>query len=186
MDRAEKYAERIFKKLKFTASRYGKSVNGKAPDFFVCEEGHTIFLCEVKTVCDDEESYERETVELDNTYNRIAAKIHTAYKQFSNVNKNHILPNVLFIYNEEIGNDINDFVFTYEGQMRATSGNTYALALKKTLEYKRIEEEKKYIDACIWYNESEDDLKVTFYSNSKYLADLKKWLGSINTEIQFY
>lgn len=186
MDKAEHYAERVFEKLGFTVTRYGKSVNGKAPDFSVYEQGHRIFLCEVKTICDDLESYENETFRPDKTYNHMAAKIHKAYTQFYNVSEHHLLPNVLFVYNEEIGNDICDFIFTYEGQMRTTIGNTYDLALKRTREYKRIEEEKKYIDACIWYNEPEDDLKVTFNSDSKFLSNLKEWIGSINTGVQFY
>lgn len=94
----EKTSFEYLKKIGLAIEKYDKGkYDGKRTDFRVFESNKLAFYAEVKTFI-----YNTSEDLLHNTmFNKFSGKIRDANKQFQSVNKNHKVPNVLFLFSND-------------------------------------------------------------------------------------
>jgi hypothetical protein len=139
-----------------------------SPDFVFRLEDKTVFVAELKDIdCDlpsegrgwtipklGEPNYPWSFRE-DNAVNRVAAKIHEAYKQLISSPS----PRVLIILNHDFLVDVKDLQEAYEGRLLYSSDafSYYNVASKKIADG-RIKQEKHSIDLYIWIDKSTEHI----------------------------
>ncbi len=163
MSQGEAKFEQFFLEQDLVPERFTKaeSRSRKTPDFKVLKDEELMFLCEVKDILEDEKLDEllddAEPGEMvgyggnDPTYNRVAAKIHQAAKQFEAVNSGHQSPNVLAFFNMDDTCDWMDIIAVITGGLPCEDGSWFDGFLK--FSEGRIKDDKWSIDLYLWMEE---------------------------------
>ncbi len=134
---------------------------GKTPDFRVLKGNEFQFCCEVKSSPKDRwldrqiEDAPLYTVvggaRKDPRFNRLAADIHDAVKQFDAVNADRAHPNVLVLINHDTQCGFNDLLAVLTGNFYATDGTAHPIY--RQYSQGRIRDEKDRIDLFIWLDD---------------------------------
>jgi len=156
----EYLAKTYLESFNLEVEHYSKYEHGeKRPDFKVNSQFGLYFFCEVKSVLTET----KETGILHKTiYNTISSKIHSASKQFREVNSNHFVPNVLVIVSHNMQINWHSFEEFARGFMRL--GETSFVDLTK-YRMGRIQHEFREIDLFIWLEDSHT-AKLFFNDNN--------------------
>lgn len=144
----------------------------KTPDFKVYKKDEFLFFCEVKEIKEDRRSFEN-GIEKDNTYGKLSNLIADSSCQFTSVNKEHKFPNVLAIYNNKLGADIQDYISTFTGNFYSDADES--LPVFKNISNGKIKELKSIIDLCIWYDVRNQEFKYSFFRDSIHFRNLCKY-----------
>lgn len=159
----------IIEKNGYTVETYSKKElreGKKTPDFKVFKSSNLAFFCEVKCIEDFPDEMYNGQISIDKDENKVLELINTSCNQFMSVNYYHTVPNVLAIYCERLGMDINDFKFAFEARMTCDSGEVYHRTI--TNEHLRIENKKKNIDLCLWYDATFDNYRTMYLEDSEF------------------
>ncbi len=158
----------------------------RTPDFKIFKDASLIAYCECKEIEEDKREYTEKNGHCldDNTYNKVSNIIENSTEQFDNVNENHDIPNILFIFNNRQEADSKDFVFTYTGNLYGNDGKTIP-ALKKVSEGK-IKKRKEVIDLCLWQNKKDQKPNLIFNTDSPFYGSLCKYFDKDQKKIKVY
>ena len=174
--KSEQKIKDIIEKNGYTVETFSKKqmreYGRKTPDFKVYKNDMLIFFCEVKCIEDFPIEMYDGKISVDKDENKVLHLINVSCNQFMSVNYNHTVPNVLAIYCERLGSDINDFKFAFEAKVTCGSGNVYHRRL--TDEHIRIESKKNNIDLCLWYDEIFDNYRTMYLKESKFKDIVKE------------
>jgi len=120
----------------------------KTPDFKIIKDEKLCFYCEVKSIKkDDFIGGCRE----DPVFNRLTNDIHTAVKQFENVNPELITPNVLVFVNHDKRCGFFDLLSVITGNFHGANGKNSPIY--KKFSDGRIKNEKNKIHLYIWLDD---------------------------------
>ncbi len=174
------------------AVRFSKTERrqGKTPDFKVFNDEVLVFYCEVKSIEDDrwlEKKLETASPgqlvggdRSDPVFNRLSDDIHTAAAQFSAVNPQVQVPNVLVFVNHDSICDEQDLAGVVTGKFLAEDGSAHRVYEK--FSEGRIKDEKFEIGAYVWIEE-ERLRSVLFNQNDARHKDLCALLGYVSSSI---
>ena len=158
----------------------------KTPDFRVFRDGQLVAYCEVKSPRDewlDDQLRNVEPFQIvggardDPTFNRIAGLVHKAVKQLDAVNPDRKLPNIVVFVNWAGASHFSDLKETLTGYLRLTHGGKAPTILK--ISEGRIRDEKRRVDAYIWFNGRRRKVEGIFLTQSDILHRdaVCSWLG---------
>jgi hypothetical protein len=163
VDPDEKRAERWLADRGFTTQRFSKEEMrcGKTPDFRVLKGNGFRAFCEVKSSPEDQ--WLNKQIEKappgaiaggsrsDPIFNRLAADVHEAVKQFDSVNVDNTQPNILVLVNHDAQCGFNDLLAVLTGNFHAADGTSHPIYRKYS--QGRIKDEKDRIDLFIWLDD---------------------------------
>ena len=159
----------------FRVERFTKKemriLNNETPDFKVFKEEDLSFYCEVKEIEDFPIDRYDGNIESDKDEDKVLALINKSCNQFLSVNPQHIVPNILAIYNQRLGTDILDFKFAFEGRWTTASGKSYLRPNRDA--FTRIAAKKVNIDMCLWYDDILKQFTLMYLENSVFLEKLR-------------
>ena len=163
MDPDEQRAAHRLERSGLTVQRFSKEQMraGKTPDFRVLKGDEFRFFCEVKSSPRDrwlDQQFKDAPpgtlvggARKDPIFNRLAADIHDAVKQFDAVNAEKAYPNVLVLINHDAQCGFNDLLAVLTGNFYATDGT--AQPIYRQYSQGRIKDEKNRIDLFIWLDD---------------------------------
>lgn len=148
----------------------------KTPDFRVFRDGQLVAYCEVKSPRDewlDDQLKDAEPFRIaggvrdDPTFNRIAGLVRKAVKQLDAVNPDRRLPNIVVFVNWADASHFRDLDETLTGYFRLTDGGKAATMSK--ISEGRIRDEKRRVDAYVWFNGRHRKVEGIFFTQSDIL-----------------
>jgi hypothetical protein len=178
---ADWFAKKGLRAVRFTAAELKA---GKTPDFRIYYGDRHVGFCEVKSPHNDwldDKLSKAEPFQLaggcrrDPTFNKIAAHIEKAIKQFDAVNADRALPNILVFINWAATARFSDLYETLRGYLELVDGRRVATTLK--IAEGRISAGKHRIDLYVWFDGRTDPTDFLFSGDSIFRNEICSLLG---------
>jgi hypothetical protein len=194
MDPDEQSAARRLERAGLTVQRFSKAQMraGKSPDFRVLKEDEFRFYCEVKSSPKDRWLDQQIGVvspgsvaggaRKDPIFNRLAADIHDAVKQFDAVNADRTHPNVLVLVNHDEQCGFNDLLAVLTGNFYAADGTVHPIYQRYS--HGRIKDQKCRVDLYIWLDDYKPERFLFSQSNEIHHRSLCAIFGVNPDEIR--
>jgi hypothetical protein len=165
----------------------------KTPDFRLFRDGRLVAYSEVKSPRDewlDDQLMDAAPFQIvggarnDPTFNRIAGLVRKAVKQFDAVNADRRLPNIMVIVNWDDSSHFGDLDETLTGYLRLAGGGKAPTMLN--VSEGRIRDEKRRIDAYVWFNGHRRRVEGIFFtqSDTSHRDAIWSWLRVDPAEIE--
>jgi len=149
----------VFVPFGLTLERFAHAeiARGRTPDFRVLLDKKIVAYCEVKSPRDDWLDEQIDVARPDQivgglrndpTFNRLARHIEKAASQFSAVNSDHLIPNILVFVNHDENSDYSDLRETLTGNFFAEDGRRHPTMTH--ISQGRIGKAKLQIDIFSW------------------------------------
>jgi len=150
MDSSEELVDRKLREWGFRPERFSKEEmrRSKTPDRRVYRETELVFFLEVKEVAPDDWLG---GVRADPRFNRLAADIHEAVKQFDSVNPNREIANVMVFVNRDSMCGSLDLYGVLTGDALTSDGGRLPIYGKQA--HGRIKNERFRVDAYLWFDD---------------------------------
>ena len=165
MDSGERKATVYLSSLGLAARNFSKEERklSKTPDFRVFRDDELVFFAEVKTIDPGQWISARLTQSAgptwqDPTYNRLAAKVHDAARQFEAVNPDGQQANVLIFVNFAPSTTYGDLLSVLTGYLFTEDGRRRPLFAKYS--EGRIRDDRDSIDLYVWIDRDDKSYQL--------------------------